>query len=447
MDDHLTSETKTARWTDLFQCFRMSLDFEKVWHGALGLACAGLVLAAGLVVFVQIRQRTGGEISRSVADHVWKHDFRGAGEELADGFRKTWRSAVEDTKRIVCAVTDAEFGAVLAKATDLRRAVFWGLALLLLARVPWAHFTGAISRAAAVEYALGERLSRAEATEFARSRHSAYFWPPVLLGVIAGVLLLVTGLLGVVAGNLIAAGVILVGGFVTLYAFVVVKQRLMSNSAGAAVGALGTAITIVCAWLVSCVHVRWLEQLAAVVVLPIGLVLVIAAALLLLVLLFGRGLTVSAVSFESSDAFDAVTRASDYLLRRPWHLALYSLASLAYGAVCTVFVVVLTAGAFVVSIAIIGAGFGESFAGLYAAMLAGGEGATPSEFAAVLVLAFLAAMLAALVGGWLVSFLQCSCAIRYALMRQSVDGAGPSEIYLEPALEPLRGSEPAAPTP
>ena len=333
----------------------------------------------------------------------------------------------------------------LRGATTLQKVIPWTVILLLLLSVPWAYFGGAIGRAAAVEYATGQRIATAEAREFAARRWSSYLWPPLALLLVLAALFLAGAVIGLAAAHLLSAAVFLLGVVGSLYLLLLVKQKTRSGVTGALAGLLGLALTILLAallWNVWPEEMDWLGRLAVVVCFPLLLALSITALLVLLVLLFGRGLMMSAISFEATDAFDGITRAGDYVLRRPWHLAFYTVVGGAYGIPCFALVAFLAFGGFAVAALAVWAGFGQSFEGTYSAVFSPVRGTSLLQPFPGFLLRVLFALLCGLVAGWCASFIQSFRAICYALVRKSVDLSETSEVYLDISRVP---AAPAAP--
>ncbi|MBN2844234.1 MAG: hypothetical protein JXM68_14200, partial [Sedimentisphaerales bacterium] len=54
-------------------------------------------------------------------------------------------------------------------------------------------------------------------------------------------------------------------------------------------------------------------------------------------LVVGHGLMYPAVAVDDADAFDAMSRAFTYIIRKPWHLAAYAFIAAIYGIICYVF--------------------------------------------------------------------------------------------------------------
>ena len=227
--------------------------------------------------------------------------------------------------------------------------------------------------------------------------------------------------------------------------FLVVCCRRFTRSDWALAGLACGVIVVLCAWSLWDVRCLWLGRIGAVVALPFVFAAAVVALVLLVVLILGRGLMASAVSFEGSDSFDAVTRAGDYVLRRPWRLGFYWLAATLYGIPCTLFVAGLVVGAMFLAVSLLWMGIGNSFADTYAGFLAIGQGAGLSESVPSFLLGAVVVILGGLVAGWCVSFVQCYRAISYALLRQSVDHSRPSEVFLESGAAPPRSPGPSRP--
>lgn len=60
-------------------------------------------------------------------------------------------------------------------------------------------------------------------------------------------------------------------------------------------------------------------------------------AVVIIGLTVGHGLMYPAVTVDNADAFDAMSRAFTYILRKPWHLTAYTFIAAIYGIICYVF--------------------------------------------------------------------------------------------------------------
>ena len=444
MADRVNGPCRRPQWCDLFRCSHIASDPAKLWFAALGLILAVLAVIFALALVLEVRQFMGGETSRHALQCIRAVDVGGACRTVWEGVQSTWTDLGRDLKDIKENLWSGELMYALERAHTLRKVVPWSLLIFLLMGLPWAYCGAAISRAAAVEYATGERITTAEAHEFATTHYGSYFWPPVVVGVTMAALLGCVVLMGLAAGHLVSAVVLVVGVFVSLYLLVAVKQKAGSSALGGVVGLIGLAATVCAVWLLWGVGLLWLGKIFSVLILPLAIALALASILLLFVLLFGRGLMTSAISFEATDSFDAVTRAGDYVLKRPWRLVFYWVVGLLYGIVSLAVVLFLAAASFVVGVVAVWAGFSWSFADIYDQAFAVRQGASFLDRAPGLLLGVLICVLGGLVAAWCLSFVQTLRAISYALLRKSVDLSDTSEVYLEagrlPPVPPLETS-------
>lgn len=148
----------------------------------------------------------------------------------------------------------------------------------------WALIGGAIYRLAAVHLATGNALSPAEAVQFSTARWHWFFLAP-LLPIIA----------------ILALGIVL-----AILGFIFLNWPLLNVVGGLAFGLALAAGAII--------------------------------ALLLIAWVAGVHLLGPALAIESTDAFDAVSRAFSYVLSRPWRWLWYTVLSLVYGALTYLFV-------------------------------------------------------------------------------------------------------------
>ncbi len=420
-------------WFDLFRCFRMACDPAKVWLGFLGAAFSILMLVLSLALLLNVRQHTGGEVSQRILQHVRSGNAAASWAELRAGMSSAWTELRRDGANIRASLWNGRLLEAVQRATTLRMVVSSGLVLLLLLWLPWAYFGGAISRSAVVEYATGRRITTAEARQFAAARYSSFFWPPVASILVLAGLFLCGLLLALAAAHILSAVVLFAGVFGSCYALVVVKQKTDTVKYGGLVALIGLAVSIVLArllWNVRPEPLVWIGQIFVVLSFPLLLLLAAAAIYVCFVFLFGRGLMTSCVSYQGTDAFDAIVRAGDYLFRRPWHFAFYTLVSAAYGLPCLVVVALFVLGGFTVASLMAWSGFGAGFARVYSAVFA--PEASDTLFGPVpgFLLRVVFALLCGLVVGWCASFAQSARAVCYALLRRQVDGAAPAEVYL-----------------
>lgn len=433
MPDHKGRSGWRPDWFDLFRCFRLACDPVKIWLGFLGASFSILMLVLALALLLNVRQHTGGEISRRILTHVRTGNAAASWNELRAGMSSTWTNLRRDCSEIRAALWNGRLLEAVGRAATLRKVASSGLALLLLLWLPWAYFGGAISRAAVVEYATGRRITASEARRFAASRYSSFFWPPVAVFLVLVGLFLCGLLLALAAAHVLSALVLLVGAFGSFYALVVVKQKAGSTACGGLAALAGLTISVALAWLLWNFRPEplvWVSQMLVVLSFLVLLLLAMAAIYAFLVVLLGRGLMTSCVSYQGTDAFDAVVRAGDYLLRRPWQFAFYTLVSTAYALPCISVVALFVLGGFTIASLMAWTGFGTGFARIYSAVFAPEAGSTLFGPVPGFLLRVVFALLCGLVVGWCVSFIQSARVVCYALLRRQVDGAAPTEAYL-----------------
>ncbi len=282
----------------------------------------------------------------------------------------------------------------------------------------FALFGGAICRSAALQAARDQRIGLREALRFAWDKFSGLMLAPLM-----PVLLFLAGAAALAVGGLIGA-------------------------------------------------IPWLGELFAGAFYFLALLGGLALALMFLATVLGFHLMWPTIAVEASEAFDALTRAYNYLTSRIWHVAFYSFVLLVHGALAFVLarmVVVLTLK------------FAHTFTGLSmnwggAAELSGpgkltamwampawadlpilpSAGTTPfwgellpgpvsaTEWVGGVLIAVWVFLLVALLGAFAVSFFFCGSTQMYFLLRRDVDATDLEEVYYE---EPADDVPPAAPEP
>ncbi len=443
MSDEQEGLTRGGGWTDLFRCFRIATDPVKVCLGFYGVVFSVLMLLLALFLYLQVMSFRGGATSSEALGRLWAGELAGTCSVLGEGARMTLIDLRLDLADIGRSTFRGDLLPALARADTVQKVVPWAVVFLLLLWLPWAYFGGAINRAAAVEYATGERLFLPEARSYAAARYSAYLWPPPALAVGIGLLLAANMLAGVAAAHLLSAAVFVLGVLASLYGLVAVKQKTGSSRTGGLVGLIGLAATAAVAWALWPVGLGWVQDLVLVLLFPVLVVLSLAAVLLSLVLLVGRGYMLSAVSFEGTGTFDALSRAGDYVLRRPWRLAFSVLVGVVYFAFCAVFVAGAALGAFLVAGVTAWLGFGAGFVPVFRSVFGPSASCPIGAWLPGFLLTLFFALLCAAVAGWWASFCHSFWAIAYALVRRDVDGSGPNEVFVEPDLSAAPPLSPA----
>jgi hypothetical protein len=428
-------DNRSAGWRDIFRVFRMSCDPARLRLGFLAVVICFVELALAGLVLVEVQHLRGSMNCRRIRREILRRDHAAALDAARDALGAAASSARDEAARIGDSALSPTLAPALREARTLHEIGVAAVVLVALLWLPWCYCTGSINRSAAVQYATGRRIRACDARRYAASRFGAYFWPPVALVLLVGALAGIGSLIALAAAHLAASVVATVGGILTLYVYVYVKQRTLTTAWGriAALPVLvGTVAGVYYLWSWT---PGWLEragQLVLIVAFPVLIVLGLLAVLLLAVLVFGRGLMAAATSYESTGALDAITRAGDYLRRRPWQYIAYGLLAKGYGLACGAGVVLLAAAAFLLASLVAWAGFGGDFADVHGSLLSGGRGEYGFELArrGLMNAVFLA--LASLVAGWAVAFAHSYWPVCYALLRRQVDGAAPAEICIDP---------------
>ena len=383
----MSDDERTVGCADIFRCFRMASRPARIWCGFQGVIFSAVVLGLASIV-----------VDFDAVFSEWEccRNFGG-------GF------APEHVHWVAHWVTQL-----------LLFCVF--MFVLLLAHIAWSHHGGAINRSAAVELATGDRQSSLAVSEFSWARCGSYYWPFFAVAAGGGAALAAGCVTVAAAGHVLSVLAVIAGSLASLYVFVVMKQKARSTLTGAVVGLPCAAITGLCAWLLWDVHTTWLGWAGMALAIPVLAVLGIIAVCLILLLIFGRGIMTSTVSFEGSGGVDAVTRAAAYVVRRPWRVLWHWLLAVIFG---VPYMALLAA--------LIWAGIECPFA----------FARSPATVGEVMILL----ALCGLVAGWGFSFVQCWRVISYALLRQSVDQSGPSEVFLESGTKALVSPERSEPQP
>jgi hypothetical protein len=249
--------------------------------------------------------------------------------------------------------------------------ILWALAI-------WSFFGTAISRMAAVQFAVDERVSLKEAGRFAIGKCVWVFSAPLMP--IAGVLIL--WFFCVVGGwiaEIPSAGPVIVGLF----------------------------------WIVP-------------------LLLAFGIVLLLLGLVLGWPLMVATVSTQGSDAFDGFSRSFDYVFSRFWHLIWFLIVSAVHGILMLLLVTGVASFVAYLAGTFVGADFPSSVGavvpGSFSALWPHETMPSDATFAGECVSVWLN-VLALLVAGYAASYFWTASTIIYFLLRQSEDANHLSEVY------------------
>jgi hypothetical protein len=292
-----------------------------------------------------------------------------------------------------CAVSDPA-----TRCMAFQKLVFLAAGGILILFI-WSFFGGAIARIAALDFARDERPQISEATAFSIAKFGSFFWSPIVPLIFVAVLLLCNVLLGVV-GRIPGAGPIIMGLFFALAA--------------------------VSAFLV---------------------------VLLLIGTIFGSLFMWPTIAMEGTDAFDAISRAFNYLYARPWKTIWCCLVASVYGLAVTLFVAVFAGWMLHIAEHTVALGMGHRFMGvgqfLQSSIPPQGS-SIPDLWAAIWIRVVHLTVIGLVLGFW-ASYKISAVTIIYSVLRRDVDGTDMSEVFLpeaeETPAEPPAAEPPAEPKP
>jgi hypothetical protein len=152
------------------------------------------------------------------------------------------------------------------------------------------------------------------------------------------------------------------------------------------------------------------------------------------------------IAVEGSDSFDAISRSFSYLYARPWRLAFYTLVAVVYGALCYTFVryfldLLLMLTHFFAGLLVFGRA--DNADPLWTTLWPGPVLAQRLSYAPEYLSLGLGQgigaffiwcwthLLAALLGGFAISFYFVANTVIYYLMRKEVDATEYDDVYLE----------------
>ncbi|MBX3414153.1 MAG: hypothetical protein KF708_15805 [Pirellulales bacterium] len=259
----------------------------------------------------------------------------------------------------------------LAGFTYFLLCALWGTAV-------WAFAASAITRIAAVELALEERLSVGSAIGFARGHWVSCFWAPVfpLLGVLLAVLFMS------------------LGGWLLRFD--------------------STILLLAIIW-------------------PLYLFAGLVMAILLLGLAFGWPLMWPAISSEGTDLFDGISRSYSYVFQRPLHYVFYIFVAAGFGVLA--WLLVSFVGNSVIQLSFWGASFtgGAERTSEIMAVATGLENESFGRLgnAGVSLLAFWVGCVRVLTLGFAFSYFWVSSTAIYLLLRRAADAKEMDEVYTE----------------
>jgi len=273
------------------------------------------------------------------------------------------------------------------------KVVFGGLGMGLISLGLWTYFGGSILRLCAVQCLRDDTIAFRDATDFAWQKKRAFFGAPLVPLIIVGV----------------TCGVLYVGG-----------------------------------WLAGLIP--WVGPLALGVFFPFALLAGLCMTLTLIGGVVGYGLMGPTIAVEGTDAFDAISRAFNYVFQRPWRFIWHNLVAAVHGSVCIAFVGAVAYLTIMFPVWICGKGMGQEFWRIqhFLDTWQSSQGPLTVRFAAVLIKAW-AVFVGGVVLGYAVSYCCASQTIIYALLRRDIDGTDMNEVYLEEEEEDFAASLQAEP--
>jgi len=288
----------------IFQTFRMAIQPSKliIAFSAVATICVvGWLMDFGKTVVadnqggateLQVYMESGQEAS-SVSEFRQAYNDMGKRRGV---FSTLWNFNRDKFHSALRSLFAFNIPSVTANIADCFKAIVWAFRYHFVYCIIFAAVTlalisvagGAICRMTALQFARGEKPGLVEALRFGVTRFVSFFAAPLVpFGIIIfiGVFVFLLGLIG----NIPRAGELITG-----------------------------------------------------ILMPLALLAGSLIAVVLIGALAGFSLMFPAVAYDGSDCFDAISRSFSYVYSRPWRMAFYSAAAAVYGAICYIFVRLLT---------------------------------------------------------------------------------------------------------
>ncbi|MCE9590814.1 MAG: hypothetical protein K8S99_09855 [Planctomycetes bacterium] len=194
---------------------------------------------------------------------------------------------------------------------------------------------------------------------------------------------------------------------------------------------------------------RYVSGVFGSLIFALPILLGLGVTLLIIGLVFGGNLLFPSIAVEGSDGFDATSRAYNFVVGRPWHLFIYTLVSLIYGAITYLFLGTLVFITLYLVQGVVAMGAGV--------MIEGARGGSPFDdilprpelgrltynidsFSVEGVLTMVWVYLfVGLLAAYAVSFYFTAQTWTYLLLRRWVDGTDMGEVHHAPELEATDG--------
>ncbi len=284
----------------IFQTFKMAVQPTKLIIALLAvtiICLAGWTMDISNTVVVTADQQgniTSSELSIYVSNpdqtksYIKSHE---TDKQKRGVFSTLWDFATEKFRNIVNSLFAFDISGIASNITEYFKAFGWAIRYhfiycilffaIMLTVISIA--AGAICRISALQFAKGEKPGFVESLHFSLEKFTSLIAAPLIPIVIISIVGLVIAILGFI-GSLPWIGEVIIAVF-TPFAIIA-----------------GAIITVFI----------------------IGTVA-------------GFNLMYPAIAYENSDCFDAINRAYNYLLTKPWNLAFYSIIAAVYGAICYIF--------------------------------------------------------------------------------------------------------------
>lgn len=190
-------------------------------------------------------------------------------------------------------------------------------------------------------------------------------------------------------------------------------------------------------------NLKWAGELIMGLTLGISLVFGLICALALIGTVAGAFLLFPAIAYENSDGLDAISRAGMYVVTRPWRMIFYSSVSLVYGAFSYLFVRFFAFFLLIVTYSLLNFGvFNEPdsaskleriWAKPQFYNLLGADSATQmnwSESISSFLIPLPLLLVVGLVAAYVISYYFSSSTVMYALMRKEVDNVEFNSVHV-----------------
>ena len=197
-------------------------------------------------------------------------------------------------------------------------------------------------------------------------------------------------------------------------------------------------------------NIPYAGELIMSLLLGIGLIFAFLMSLLVIAMLGGVNLMIPAIAFESTDSFEAISRAFAYIFARPWRIAFYTVIAAIYGSVCYLFVLFFSFLMLRLSKAFLRLGLWCDSPGIYGdnkldaiwpnafqpPILTGFTGLNTTETIASVIISIIVLVVLGFVAAFVMSFVFCANSIIYALARNIVDRTSLKEVWTQSTATP-----------